>query len=301
MRKNNIIRISILPLIIAALAFTNLPPQKNEQKNDKGNKEREQSSDKGEALEHERGNSSHDNDRRRRNGQGNREERDDQGKRNRDDDREERDDRRENNNNGNNRNQGSNRSDDDDKGRHNENDDRDEMKDGNRSNKNMNAWKDDDINWNLDNFADRKRPKDQKKVTICHHPGGDAYPVTITISENAVQAHMRHGDQMGNCTAATNPDRWSSDYVQSRENVYNTYEQTRETVSYSNALLQYALDRLLGVKTNLDKNRANLTAQEVQRREALITDLQNNVISLEDQLNLTREKLDSNVNIIIKL
>jgi len=156
------------------------------------------------------------------------------------------------------------------------------------------------INWDLNNIANRKRPKDQKKVTICHHTGGDSYPVTISISENALQAHMNHGDQMGNCTVNYS-DRWSPNYIQSRENVYNTYEQTWETMSYSEALLRYAAEKLLGVKTNLNTTRTNLTAQEIQRREALILDLQNNVNSLQNQLDLTRQRLDSNVNIIIQL
>ena len=176
------------------------------------------------------------------------------------------------------------------------------IKRGKGNSKTMNGNRDQEINWGFNDFTNRKGPKNQKKVTICHHPSASSsdYPVTINISENAVQAHMNHGDQLGNCTTDYS-DRWSSNYIQSRENVYNIYEQTWETMSYSEALLKYAMEKLLGVRTNLSSNRANLSNQDIQRREVIILDLQNNVTSLENQLNLTRQKLDSDVNIIVQL
>jgi hypothetical protein len=39
-----------------------------------------------------------------------------------------------------------------------------------------------------------------KKVTICHvPPGNPANAHTITVSENAVPAHLAHGDYLGPC------------------------------------------------------------------------------------------------------
>jgi hypothetical protein len=38
------------------------------------------------------------------------------------------------------------------------------------------------------------------KVTICHRTEADKNPsVTITVSENAVDAHVAHGDTLGPC------------------------------------------------------------------------------------------------------
>jgi ABC-type sugar transport system substrate-binding protein len=39
-----------------------------------------------------------------------------------------------------------------------------------------------------------------KKVTICHHTGSQKNPfVTITVSRNALPAHLAHGDTLGPC------------------------------------------------------------------------------------------------------
>ncbi len=39
-----------------------------------------------------------------------------------------------------------------------------------------------------------------RKVTICHKTGSKTNPgVTITVSQNALDAHMAHGDQLGPC------------------------------------------------------------------------------------------------------
>jgi ABC-type sugar transport system substrate-binding protein len=43
-----------------------------------------------------------------------------------------------------------------------------------------------------------------KKVTICHKTGSRKNPFrTIVVSQNAVPAHLKHGDKMGPCSTAT--------------------------------------------------------------------------------------------------
>ncbi|SDM44173.1 hypothetical protein SAMN05421813_11259 [Daejeonella rubra] len=176
------------------------------------------------------------------------------------------------------------------------------IKRGNGNSRVLNGNRDIDINWDLSNFAMRRTPKNQKKISICHKPGasGSGNPVNISISENALNAHLNHGDQIGNCSVNYS-DRWSDNYIKSREGVYTVYEQTYETMTYSEALLKFAAEKLLGIRTNLNTSRVNLSSQEVERREMLILDLQNNVTSLEDQLQLSRQKVDSDVNIIVQL
>ncbi|MEJ6981031.1 hypothetical protein WG906_11245 [Pedobacter sp. P351] len=280
MKRKNFLRIAILPIILlTVLAFTNLQPQKDK-KDDKGNKQQDQSSNKGKGQEakendnHSQGNKNQDNYKGVK-----------------------RDNAQDNNSGKGNKRQGHDNSDRKDM----KNVDSNKNKQFNGNSKKLNGNRDVDIDWNLNDFANRKHPKDQKKVTICHSPSSDkSNGVTINVSENALQAHRNHGDQLGNCTIDYS-DRWSDRYIRSRENVYNTYEQTWETMSYSEALLRLAATKLLGIKTNLDRNRTTLTSNEIQRREALILDLQNNVYSLENQLGQTRQKLDSDVNIIIQL
>ena len=277
MKRNNILRISILPLIILTILAL-ADPQKY--KNGQNKSEGKENDEIGKGRVKNQGNKNQ--------GQDNKEDND---KRNNKGDKDKQ----------------SNSNYDDIKGNSGKNKgksegDHFEIDHGKGNSKLMNGKRDIDIDWGINNWAERKHPKNQKKVSICHNPSGNdsGNSVTINVSENAVQAHLNHGDIIGNCSNNYS-DRWSREYIQSRETVYNTYEQTYETMSYSESLLKYAMEKLLGVKTNLNTSRVNLSAQEVQRREGLILDLQNNVTDLENQLDLTRNKLDSDVNIIVQL
>lgn len=272
MKRNTILRISVLPLILfTVIAFTNGQPDKRNNQKDKENKSQEQSAAKGNNQDPKGNKNNSPKENNKQDNKGN-----SQGKSQAKDMNHGKDDAGKNQHAG-------------------------QGKNSNGNSKMMNGKRDMDINWGLENFADRKHPKNQKKVTICHNPSdNNSNGVSISVSENALQAHMAHGDKVGDCTIDYS-DRWSSDYVRSRENVYNTYEQAWETMSYSEALLKLGVEKLLGVRTNLDRNRTSMTSSEIQRRELLITDLQNNVNSLENQLGSTRQRLDSDVSIMINL
>lgn len=306
MKRNNVLRISILPLVVlTVLAFANMQPGKN--KNDQGQSE---AKGKNEAREGQsqrtQGDNKNQNDSRgqksdqshENSNQGNK----GQGNNNHSDKGQGSDDHMQGNKGDREKGHDMDKKGSSDKGDDHSDKDNWDLKRGNGNSKTMNGKRDGDIDWGFNDFANRKGPGKQQKVNICHNPSGDdsGNYVTINVSENAVKAHMNHGDQMGECKVDYS-DRWSSDYNRSRENVYNTYEQTWETMSYSEALLRFAADKLLGVKSNLSTNRATLSSQEIQRRELLINDLQNNVSSLENQLGQTRQRMDSNVNIIVQL
>lgn len=279
MKQKNILKISFLPLVfLTAIAFiTNSQPDKKNNQDKKENREQVQNGNKGQE-QNRKGNENHSSKGNVQKSNGNKNENQPQDKNN----------------------QGK-KSPDNDQGKGKSNNSHEGSYKSNGNNKTMNGKRDADINWNLDRFADRKNPKNQKKVTICHNPSDkSSNSVNINISENALQAHLSHGDRIGDCKIDYS-DRWSSNYVRSRENVYNTYEQAWETMSYSEALLQLAAQKLLGYRTNLDRERSTLTLNEIQRREALVLDLQNNVNSLDNQLGISRQRLDSNVSIIVTL
>ncbi len=295
--KTNILRISILPLVLLiALSFTGLQPQKDNK--GKGNNEQGQGN---------KGNSKGNNP-----SQGNSS---NKGNQNQDHGRSDADQGRDKNkqsdngngNQGNNGNQNNNNKDAKDKDHGPDNkglakDNGNENGKGNGKDKGK-SWKesirwdrDDNISWGFEDFSNRRRPGNSKKVTVCHNTGSD-YPVTISISENALKAHIAHGDQVGDCTVNYS-DRWPANYIRTRENVYNSYENTWETMSYSEALLRFAADKLLGIKSTFQTQRPTLSQQEIERRELLIMDLQNNVNSLENQLAVTRQRTDGiNINI----
>ena len=166
----------------------------------------------------------------------------------------------------------------------------------------LNGKRDVSIDWNLGSFAKRYNPRDQKKVTICHKPSfnNSNNGVTINVSENALKMHLNHGDHLGSCKF-NYPDTWSSRYIRSREYVFNTYEDTWERMSFGEALLRLAADKLLGLRTNLQRDRSTLSPEEIRRRELLIYELENNMILMDDQLVLSRRQLDSDVNIFLNL
>ena len=303
--NNNVLKISILPLVfLLAISFTGLPPQKEKGKNE------DNSQGKGNQGERRNGNDKSDNQSRgnNNNDQGRSNDDRDEANKGRSDNNSQGNDKYDQGNNkydqGNNKNKNKGNSDDrmngsnDDRGFDNNDKGKDkDKKNGKFRRENVKWDRDDNINWGFENYASRKRPKDNKKVTICHNTGDSEFPVMINVSENAVKAHMNHGDQMGNC--ATNySDRWPANYIRTRENVYNNYENTWETMSYSESLLRFAADRLLGIKSTFQTQRSTLSSQDIQRKEALILDLQNNVNSLENQLAVSRQRTDGiNINI----
>jgi hypothetical protein len=136
--------------------------------------------------------------------------------------------------------------------------------------------------WDRETFKDRKKIRNQEKVTICHKPDAKDEPgVTIKVSANAVKAHMNHGDLMGVCPAVKD-NRYSNDFLEKRTGYYTTLEDTREQVVYSRSVLDYALERLAASRIQLAAMQANkVPLVEIQRKQVVVTELEQNVSLLE--------------------
>lgn len=143
------------------------------------------------------------------------------------------------------------------------------------------------MKWNRDNYKDRKKIKDQKKVTICHKINRTGeLPVSLTVSENAVKAHLNHGDVMGECPVV-NDRRFSNIFLRNRTDYYNLLENTQGKAYYSRSILDYALERLTTSRSQLAIMRNNnLAAEDIQRKEATVVELEQNVSLLQTLLNV---------------
>jgi hypothetical protein len=135
--------------------------------------------------------------------------------------------------------------------------------------------------WNHENFKERKKLKQQEKVTICHKTGNNEPGVALNVSRNALQAHINHGDAMGECPKITNT-HFSNTFLNRRNEYYNTLQNTQEQVMYSRSMYEYAVERLTNSRTQLvlmQKN--NVPVAEIQTKQAVVTELEQNVSLLQ--------------------
>jgi hypothetical protein len=136
--------------------------------------------------------------------------------------------------------------------------------------------------WNRETFKNRDKIKNGDKVTLCHKFKSASEPgVTITVSRNALKAHMNHGDVVGNCPAGAKGN-FSDIFLRKRTDYYNIIENRQEQVSYSRSVLDYALIRLSDSRLQLAtlKNN-NMPVAEIERKQATVAELEQNVSLLE--------------------
>ncbi|OAQ38883.1 hypothetical protein A5893_12645 [Pedobacter psychrophilus] len=145
-----------------------------------------------------------------------------------------------------------------------------------------------------ENYYDAKYPKNSKKVNICHKPNGSDYPVMINVSENAVQAHLNHGDYLGECKDWDRSPH-SDTYWETRNNYYNQYVETTETLSLGEQLLALAISKLTNSQQQLTAQRPTLSSQQISNRELAIINLQNDTYDLRNSLDNGNNKV-INVN-----
>lgn len=167
-----------------------------------------------------------------------------------------------------------------------------------KKNKSSNDNTYNDVRWyeNDADYYNNKGPKGNKKVVVCHKPNGNGNPVGISVSENAVKAHMNHGDYVGVCRDFDR-SRYSDNYWNTRDNYYNQYTQTTETLSFGEQLLAVAINRLTNARTAMVPMRSTLQEDELRRKEAAIINLQNDVYNLQNSLNRSNEQVGLQVNL----
>jgi len=168
-----------------------------------------------------------------------------------------------------------------DNGNGNANKDRND-KNGNGKNGNMQ----DGYVWNHETFKDRRKYKNQDKVSVCHKFNGkDNEPaVTINVSQNALKAHLNHGDVQGSCPAITG-GRFSDIFLRNRNDYYNSVQSNYEQVSYSRSILDYALSRLTNSRQQLvTMQNSGLPVAQIETKQANVVQLEQNVSLLETLL-----------------
>lgn len=146
--------------------------------------------------------------------------------------------------------------------------------------------------WTNQNFPERSQIRNKGKVTICHK-FNSGEPVTITVSENALKAHLGHGDVVGNCPPVNN-SIFSDIFRKRRADYYNDLYYGQDQYNYSSSILDYALMRLANSRLQLDQMRLNNAPQaDIERRQAAVQGLEQNVSLLETALGIAGELLVS--------
>jgi cobalamin biosynthesis protein CobT len=249
--KQQLSILTIAIIIFGAVAISSF--QNGKENKGKGNKEQNDKQDKNQGKDKDKGNKDGD----KGNGKGN----DQKDK-----------DKKDKSNNGN------------DKDKERGNDDKDNGNNGNGKYKMKDGFK-----WDNETFRDRdKFYKNQDKVSICHKANRDNEPaVTIRVSENALKAHMNHGDAMGECTNVNN-GTFSDIFIKRRTEYFTTLQDSYEQVSYSRSILDYAMERLTGTRTQLVTLQSNnAPVADIERKRVLVVDLEQNVSLLERLIGVT--------------
>jgi hypothetical protein len=148
---------------------------------------------------------------------------------------------------------------------------------------------------NTNDYRNIKQPKEYKKVTLCHIPKGSKFPVTISVSENAVKAHLNHGDYLGECNDFDR-SRYSDNYWNARKEYYNQYNNTTETLSYGEQLLALAVAKLTKAKAQITPLKSTLQQEELKRKESALIKLQNDVYNLQNSLSKSNKQVGLQVN-----
>ena len=130
---------------------------------------------------------------------------------------------------------------------------------------------------------------EREKITICHlPPGNPANPQTITISPNALDAHLAHGDYVGPCKLLdlhVSPNPYSEQtkidyylreeslvrmdaYNQSGNKIHTIVNETKQAGNYSHNFSAKSLGYPAGI--HLLKAAASTGTEYVERSVTII-------------------------------
>lgn len=150
--------------------------------------------------------------------------------------------------------------------------------------------------WTPKTFRDRKQLRKGEKVTLCHKVGKESGGVTINVSEHALQAHLNHGDVRGECPN-NGSNKYSDRFLKRRADYYNQLQNSNEEILYSRSILDYARSRLSGAQTQLVQMKSrNTQDDEIQRKQVVITELEQNVSVLEQLLGVATTLVVNRLN-----
>ena len=115
------------------------------------------------------------------------------------------------------------------------------------------------------NFEPCEQQEEDKKVTVCHNGK------TITIGKNALESHLRHGDQLGPCTISRrpgNPKTKMSNFPNPFHNTthirYTLQEDTRVTIKIYDAAGHEVTTLLNSQQQSAGEHKVRFDARELE-------------------------------------
>jgi hypothetical protein len=152
--------------------------------------------------------------------------------------------------------------------------------------------------WDPVSFKERNKIRNNDKVLVCHKFGrGDEPPVSINISRNALNAHLNHGDVQGDCPAYKGNRTFSDVFLRKRTDYFSTYYYAQDEVVYSQSILDYALQRLTGARTQLvTLKTSNAPIYVIEQRQTMVYELEENVSLLETALGVAATLIVAKLN-----
>ena len=154
-----------------------------------------------------------------------------------------------------------------------------------------------------DDIVDHRKAN---KVTVCHK--ADGAPVTINISENALKAHLAHGDTQGDCDLSVlDGDRDIDDIIlkrrEARTGIFNNISRAEEAILYGEAKIRQATNGVLRANDLLVqlRNSPDVNEAEIEEKVAAITLVEQLINDLRRQVNQTQTVVQRNRNLLVQL